>query len=62
MLTGKELNTIQGLLHYLSGSMEPPESPLAVEVKIIDSNGEEVGVIDYADAVEQYCFYPKGDS
>jgi hypothetical protein len=60
MILVAELNTIQGLMHYLAANVQPPVAKVAVEVKVIDSNGEPLGVIDYNREVEAYCFYPQG--
>lgn len=64
MVTERELNAIKGLLHYLNENVAPPtEAGLSVEVKLIDSNGDSLGVIDWSSSTEAYCLYfPKGDS
>jgi hypothetical protein len=41
-----ELNAVKGLLHYLNTNMQPIDG-IAVEGRIIDSNGESLGEIRY---------------
>ena len=58
-ITEKDMNRIQGLLHYLNESFDLPEpAGMSVEIKVIDSNGEQLGVIDFEGlAQERYVFY-----
>jgi hypothetical protein len=58
-LLTKELNSIQGLLKYINQEhLKPSRSEIALEIKIVDSNGETVGMINYETAADQYAFYP----
>lgn len=55
-LTPDELNSIQGLMRYLSQSVKH----ISVTVKVFDSGDEPAGVIRFAESGE-YGYFPKGD-
>lgn len=57
-LTEVDIHRIKGLLHYMNESFDLPQpAGMSAEVKLTDSNGDPIGVIDYNDAMERYCFY-----
>lgn len=51
MLTSKELNEVQGLIHYLNSNLKllKPDN-----IKLIDSNGEASAELQYAVSVGEY--------
>lgn len=53
-LTAEDLNTIQGIVKYLSGIKEG----VGVTAKLYDLNGESLGEIAYGEA--GYSYYPAG--
>lgn len=54
----EDLNKIKGLLHYMNESFGLPENAkMSAEIKLTDSNGDILGVVDYNDPLERYVFY-----
>lgn len=51
-----ELNSIKGLLHYLNDNLQPPGSSVAADVKLIDGNGDTLGVLEYSSDADCYVF------
>jgi len=58
-VTEDDMNRIKGLLHYMNESFGPPGAVnMAAEIKLTDSNGDTLGVIDFENmSVERYVFY-----
>ena len=46
-VTENELNTIKGLLHYLNENMQPTQCKVGVDIALTDSNGENLGKIEF---------------
>jgi hypothetical protein len=46
-ISENELDVVKGLLHYLNQNVDPPTTGVAFEGRIIDSNGESLGDINY---------------
>lgn len=61
-VSGSELNSIQGLVHYLNTALPVDGSNMAAEVVLTDTNGERVGVIKVPEGPEavgagySFCF------
>ncbi len=53
-----ELNKIQGLINYLNKGIDPGESSMSVDCKVIDSNGETLGRIEWTPDQDEYVFMP----
>lgn len=53
MLTEKELNALQGLMHYLNSSAH---AELAFDINVADSNGDVLGMLTLSDG--EYRFHP----
>ena len=56
-LTGPELRLIADFIQFLNDH-KPPVAPLSVEVKLIDSNGEDAGEIAYGPSGGAYLYVP----
>lgn len=63
-LNEQELNTVQGLLHYLNTNVAPNDGGLAIEATLTDSNGDNAGTIKWnAEPGAMYVLeFPEGDS
>jgi hypothetical protein len=59
-ITEDDLNAVKGLIHYLSQNIHPTNNDLSVEVVIVDSNGEQLGRVEYNADVSRYVFMVGG--
>lgn len=58
-VTERDMNRIQGLLHYLNESFDLPQpAGMAVDIKLSDSNGDPLGSIEFeGESAERYVFF-----